>query len=158
MAKGRGGSSATSATRIKRQKKVAASLGIDLDASKSQPGKPKNKERTGRDKKDGKKEPRVKGYVPPVKPARAQPDPLDVGGLGRRLPPELVVVLKNISKKAEVTKVKALEELGSAWVEKALRVKEQDYQEYPNVDVISSLVEMTPAWVSFVLEFSSTMY
>jgi hypothetical protein len=158
MAKGK--SSASSATRKKHQKKAAASLGIDLDNSsaKSQPGKPKNKDKVGRGKKDGKKEPRIKAYIPPVKPARAQPDPLDVGGLARRLPPELVVVLKNVGKKAQITKARALEELGSMWVEKALRAsgrsgkklgEEEELGAAPEVGInaTSSLVEMIPAWV-----------
>lgn len=156
MVKSHGKSSASSATRKKQQKKAAASLGIDLDTispSKNQPGKPKNKEKSGRGKKDGKKEPRVKVYIPPVKPARAQPDPLEVGGLVRRLPPELVIVLRNVEKKAQVTKIKALEELGSTWVEKALRSggAEGD-NSLVDVDpnVVPSLVEMVPAWMHYI--------
>lgn len=163
MAKGHGKSSATSATRKKHQKKVAAALGIDLDPSSPQPGKAKNKDKdkSGRGKKDGKKEPRAKVYIPPVKPVRAQPDPLEVGGLARRLPPELVVVLRNVGKKAQVTKVRALEELGNVWVERAVKVKggglEEEREEREDgsvdVDVVSSLVEMVPAWVRFSLIF-----
>ncbi|KXN85569.1 E3 ubiquitin-protein ligase listerin [Leucoagaricus sp. SymC.cos] len=149
MPKGHGKSSATSATRKKHQKKTAASLGIDLDPSsltKPPSHKPKNKEKSGRGKKD-RKEPKVKVYIPPVKPARVLPDPLEAGGLARRLPPELVVVLRNVGKKAQVTKVKALEDLGSAWVEKALG--ENSLIEN-GIDVVSSLVEMTPAWTSYL--------
>jgi len=103
MVKGHGKSSASSATRIKHQKKAAVSLGIDLAATtsaKSQPGPHKNKEKTARSKNEGKKEPKVKAWVLPIKPARAQPDPLEVGGLASRLLPELVVVLRNVGKKA----------------------------------------------------------
>lgn len=145
-------SSASSATRKKHQKKAASALGIDVDPSsssaKQQVGgsKPKNKEKTARGKKDGKKsEPRVKAFIPPVKPGRRQPDPLDVGGLARRLPPELVVVLRNVGKKAQVTKIRALEELGSGWVERVGRSVGGDVGM-----VVSSLVEMIPAWVRFI--------
>ncbi|KAF9447824.1 hypothetical protein P691DRAFT_670660 [Macrolepiota fuliginosa MF-IS2] len=150
MPKAHGKSSATSATRKKHQKKVAAALGIDVDpasaaAKPSQPGKTKNKdkEKSGR----GRKEPKVKVYVPPVKPVRAQPDPLDVDGLARRLPPELVVVLRNVGKKAQVTKIRALEELGSGWVE---RVGEEGEEGGVGVDDVFSLVEMVPAWMHYV--------
>ncbi|KAJ3574319.1 hypothetical protein NP233_g1845 [Leucocoprinus birnbaumii] len=119
MVKGQGKSSASSNTRKKQLKKAAASLGIELDPSssaKNQPGKPKNKEKSGRGKKEGKKEPRVKVYIPPVKPARAQPDPLEVGGLARRLPPELVVVLKNVGKKAQITKTRGIGRFGMHYI------------------------------------------
>lgn len=150
MPKASGKSSASSATRKKHQKKAAIALGIDLEVPAKPQGstttKPKNKDKSGRGKKDGKKappEPRVKAYIPPVKPARAQPDPLEVGGLARRLPPELVVVLRNVGKKAQVTKIRALEELGSAWIERALVGGGRE----EGVDVAMSLVEMIPAWV-----------
>lgn len=133
MPKGPARSSASSATRKKHQRKAAVALGIEVDvnaapaaaSSQSQgPTKPKNKGKSGSGRRDGLKkkslEPKVKAYIPPVKPARAQPDPLEVGGLARRLPPELVVVLRNVGKKAQVTKIRALEELGSGWVERAL--------------------------------------
>lgn len=153
MPKAHGKSSATSATRKKHQKKAAVALGIDLESSsssaKQQPGKPKNKEKSARGKKDGKKEPRVKAYIPPVKPTRARPDPLDVDGLARRLPPELVVVLRNVGKKAQMTKMKALEELESAWVEKAVNPGMGGESGDMNVNIVESLAEMIPAWVRF---------
>jgi len=152
MVKGHGKSSASSATRIKHQKKAAVSLGIDLAATtsaKSQPGPHKNKEKTARSKNEGKKEPKVKAWVLPIKPARAQPDPLEVGGLASRLPPEMVVVLRNVGKKAQVTKIKALEDLKTNWVEKILRGNTTtDEGSGVDTDVLSSLVEMIPAWVS----------
>lgn len=91
-----------SATREKHQRKAAVVLGIQVDvnaapASPSQsqgPTKPKYKSKPAQ--RDGLKkiflELKVKVYIPPVKPARAQPDSLEVGGLARRLPPELMVV------------------------------------------------------------------
>jgi hypothetical protein len=153
-----GKSSASSATRKKHQKKAAVALGIDADPSSSSAkqqsgGKPKNKEKIGRGKKDGKKEPRVKAYIPPVKPVRSQPDPLDVGGLARRLPPDLVVILRNVGKKAQVTKIRALEELGSVWIEKAVGPVTAVDHDADGV-LVASLVEMIPAWVRFCFTFT----
>ena len=96
--------------------------------------KPSKKERGP---KKNAKEPRVKMYIPPVKPAPVQPDPLETTGLMHKLPPELLIVLRNLSKKAQVTKVRALEELQSAWVE---RYSEDGEMEYV-------LVTMLPVWV-----------
>lgn len=53
------------------------------------------------------------------------------------------MVLRNVGKKAQVTKIRALEELGSVWVERALVGGGGG----ENVDVAMSLVEMIPAWV-----------
>jgi len=150
MVKGHGKSSASSATRIKHQKKAASSLGIDLAATasaKTQSGPHKSKEKTAREKNEGKKEPKAKACVLPVKPARAQPDPLEIGGLASRLPPELVVVLRNVGKKAQITKIKALEDMKNNWVEKILRGK-TGTDSGVDANVLSSLVEMVPAWVS----------
>ena len=60
--------------------------------------------------------PKVKQYIPPPKPpAPPIPDPLDGQGLARTLPAELVVVLRRLGKKDEVTRRKGLEELKEGW-------------------------------------------
>ena len=86
-------------------------------------------------------------YIPPVKPAPVQPDPLETTGLARTLPADLLVVLRNISKKAQVTKIRALEELQTGWVEKCINDKEED-------SLASKLVEMLPVWVCSFLNLS----
>ncbi|TFK22367.1 hypothetical protein FA15DRAFT_681687 [Coprinopsis marcescibilis] len=133
MGKGtKGKSSATSGTRKKHAKK-------QLEPDTLQPQKKVKKDR-GK-KKD--KEPRKKVYIPPIKPAPVQPDPLETTGLARSLPSDLLVVLRSFSKKAQVTKIKALEELNSGWVEKALNEGEDGTLSYV-------LVEMLPVWMHHI--------
>lgn len=55
-----------------------------------------------------KKEPRVKMYIPPVKPAPVVPDPLETTGLAHTLPAELLVLLCNISKKAHDATIRGI--------------------------------------------------
>jgi E3 ubiquitin-protein ligase listerin len=134
MVKGNPKSSASSATRKKHAKKTATpdEPSPPLNASQKRP-------KTKAERKLLKKEPRVKMYIPPVKPAPVQPDPLETTGLARTLPADLLVVLRNISKKAQVTKIRALEELQTGWVEKCIKDKEDS--------LASKLVEMLPVWV-----------
>src|SRR5882672_4746887 len=108
MVKGNLKTSASSATRKKHANRLTSSEDQNPRAGKGPGGKGGKKN----------KEPRVKMYIPPVKPAPLQPDPLETTGLAHTLPPELLVVLKNLSKKAQVTKVRALEDLQAVWVDK----------------------------------------
>ncbi|PPQ64462.1 hypothetical protein CVT24_008472 [Panaeolus cyanescens] len=133
MVKGNPKSSATSATRKKHAKKHA---GPEDQA----PQKEKKKQRGEKGKK---KEPRVKMYIPPVKPAPALPDPLETTGLSRSLPADLLVVLRNISKKAQVTKIRALEEFQSKWVEPCLKGSD-------DTGLVYIVVEMLPVWLHHV--------
>ncbi|RDX54789.1 hypothetical protein OH76DRAFT_1398200 [Lentinus brumalis] len=130
----KGKSSASSATRKKHARKAAAGQGVA-----EEPQVPKEKKPKGKDKKS-KKEPRKKVYIPPVKPARVQPDPLDTLGLAQRLPPELLVVLRLLSKKDATTKRRALEDLQTAWVGRAKRGDEGEY-------LIHTLQETIPVWL-----------
>jgi hypothetical protein len=131
MVKGNPKSSATSGTRKKHLKKHAP---VD---------EPPPKEKRSKKAERGQKNvPRVKIYVPPVKPAPVQPDPLETTGLAHTLPADLLIILRNISKKAQVTKIRALEELQAAWVDKCLK-------EGPESLLVYILVEMLPVWVSF---------
>jgi hypothetical protein len=140
MAKGaKGKSSATSATRKKHAKKHAEP---EDDSSNIRVKKDKGK------KKD-KKEPKKKVYIPPVKPAPIQPDPLETTGLAHTLPADLLVVLRNFNKKAQVTKIRALEDLNSAWIEKAIN-------EGPDGVACYTLVEMVPVWVWLLLRYYTT--
>lgn len=137
MAKGSGKSSATSGTRKKHAKKATDT--VEPDASQTKEKRAKNKE-----KGKGKKEPRQKVYIPPVKPAPLQPDPLETTGIAHQLPPELLVVLRSLGKKAVVTKARALEDLQSGWVERALVGDE---------DLIPTLHIMFPVWMHHVSPF-----
>jgi hypothetical protein len=132
MAKGGGKSSASSGTRKKHAKKAGAGQPEEVIPKEK---KPKIKQRGQK-----KKEPRIKVFIPPVKPAPIQPDPLETTGLVHSLPPELLIVLRSFSKKAQVTKIRALEELQSAWVDKCR--KEGD-----DGTLVYVLVEMLPVWV-----------
>lgn len=134
MAKGSGKSSASSGTRKKHAKKAAGP--IEPDAGQMKEKRAKNKE-----KGKGKKEPKQKVYIPPVKPAPVQPDPLETTGIAHQLPPELLVVLRGLGKKAVVTKAKALDDLQSGWVDRALAGDE---------DLIPTLHIMFPVWMHHV--------
>ena len=133
MAKGK--SSASSATRKKHARKAAAAHGEPA----AEPQVPKEKKPKGKEKGKKNKEPRKKVYIPPVKPAPVQPDPLDTLGIAQRIPAELLVVLRLLAKKDSVTKRRALEDLQADWVEKARRTNDEI--------VLSALTEALPVWV-----------
>jgi hypothetical protein len=132
MVKGNPKSSASSATRKKHAKRTATQ-------NQAEDSEPLNKEKKGKGKDKRKKEPRQKIYIPPVKPAPPQPDPLDTTGLAHTLPAELLVVLRSIGKKAEVTKVRALEDLQTSWVDKCKNGEDES--------LVSTLLDMLPVWV-----------
>ncbi|EIW76996.1 hypothetical protein CONPUDRAFT_157270 [Coniophora puteana RWD-64-598 SS2] len=135
-------SSASSGTR----KKVARK-----QATKSQPAdahpppaQPKEKKPKGKQAKAlAKAEPKKKVYVPPPKPVKPQPDPLDAHGIAHQLPPELVVVLRALGKKDPVTKAKALDELNARWIDQAAKETAGDNGEG---EVAYALVAMMPVW------------
>lgn len=120
--------SASSGTRKKHAKRAAGPEAIPTQQQ------PKIKDKG---KKGAKKEPKQKSYVAPVKPVAAQPDPLDTTGLAHRLPSELVVILRTLTKKATVTKAKALEDLQAGWVNR------------DSEDTVDVLVDLLPVWVCF---------
>ncbi|KAI0336704.1 hypothetical protein GY45DRAFT_1377084 [Cubamyces sp. BRFM 1775] len=134
----KGKSSASSGTRKKHARKAAAAHG----GAPEEPQQPKEKKPKGKDKKS-KKEPRKKVYIPPVKPAPVQPDPLDTLGLAQKLPPELLIVLRLLSKKDATTKRRALEELQSVWISKARRGGDDEYLVYTLHDII-------PVWLHHI--------
>ena len=131
----KGKSSASSATRKKHARKAAAAHGDLVE----EPQVTKEKKPKGKDKKS-KKEPRKKVYIPPVKPAPVQPAPLYTLVLAQKLPPELLVVLRLLSKKDATTKRRALEDLQTSWVGRVKRGEEGEYLLY-------TLQEIVPVWV-----------
>ncbi|KIK58369.1 hypothetical protein GYMLUDRAFT_45278 [Collybiopsis luxurians FD-317 M1] len=86
--------------------------------------------------KELEKQQRQKAYVAPTKPQPVKPDPLDSTGLAYVLPPELVIVLRNLGKKAVKTREKALDELDNSWLN-----RRED-------DQVQILVDMLPVWLS----------
>ncbi|KAH9932237.1 uncharacterized protein B0H18DRAFT_1083328 [Fomitopsis serialis] len=123
-------SSATSATRKKHARKAAAPVG-----QAEEPQIPKEKKASKKEKKS--KEPRKKVYIPPVKPAPVQPDPLDTLGIAQKLPPELLVVLRRLAKKDSITKRRALEDFQTGWVDKARSEN----------GLLEVIAETLPVWV-----------
>lgn len=138
-------SSASSATRKKHAKKAA---GDDVaNDNQAQAGRGKaggGKGGKGKGKKNA--EPRVKIYIPPVKPQALQRDPVDVLNLATSLPPDLLVVFRKLTKKDAVTRRRALEELLSGWVEKLMAVSVDE--EERDVALVSLEIAL-PIWVRF---------
>ncbi|KAJ3861751.1 hypothetical protein EV359DRAFT_46545 [Lentinula novae-zelandiae] len=90
--------------------------------------------------KELEKQQRQKSYIAPTKPQPIKPDPLDSTGLAYVLPGELVIVLRNLGKKAVKTREKALDDLENGWVNSD-RTKESSGQEH-------ILIDMLPVWLS----------
>jgi hypothetical protein len=119
-------SSASSATRKKHARKAAGTQDGD-DQSHTQPhpkGKQPREKGGGKSSKKSKNEPRKKVYIPPTRPTPVRPDPLDNRALAATLPPDLVVLLRGLGKKARETKVRSLEDFGREWVEPARKSAE----------------------------------
>ncbi|KAI6021831.1 hypothetical protein BKA83DRAFT_4494387 [Pisolithus microcarpus] len=146
MAKGQK-SSATAGTRKKNARKATAAVPGQQTSSAVPVNKPPKNTGKGSKREMREARKREKVYVPPVKPTPPQLDPLDATGLARILPPDLVVVLRNLGKKDAVTKTKALEEL-SKWVDSAAKepsdARDEDYVGGEKTNVI---VEMLPVWL-----------
>ncbi|KAI0305195.1 hypothetical protein B0F90DRAFT_1702407 [Multifurca ochricompacta] len=144
MTKAGSKSSASSATRKKHVRKAVAKDAPPTDAPILTMGKkPK-----GKDKGKNKEPPRKKAYVPPVKPQPVQQDPIDTYGLAQRLPAELLVVLRGLSKKDTVTKTKALEELRAAWIDRVELLRDDD--DHQDMDCLARLEALTlslPVWM-----------
>ncbi|KAL1737893.1 hypothetical protein HDZ31DRAFT_70651, partial [Schizophyllum fasciatum] len=108
-------SSASSGTRKKNARKAAGKGGAPPPPA---PPSKQGAKLTKKERKELKSQPRQKQYIPPTKPQPAQRDPLETSGLLTTLPPQLVVVLRNLNKKAWPTKIRALEDLRAAWVDR----------------------------------------
>ena len=143
-------SSASSATRKKHARKAAATKDGPTDV----PNLPKDKKPKGKDKGKNKEPPRKKAYVLPVKPQPVQQDPIDALGLAQRLPPELLVVLRGLSKKDTVTKTKALEELRVGWIDRVQLLSNNDDQDADAYASLEALTLSLPIWVRSISCFS----
>ncbi|KAJ7484291.1 hypothetical protein FB451DRAFT_1231984 [Mycena latifolia] len=121
-------SSASSATRKKHTRKAAGPV-VETEA-------PPPREKGKKHRPD---RPRQKAYIAPVKTSAALADPLETTGLAHRPPPELFVVLRSLGKKAPVTKVRALEELQSGWVDRC--------GEDGDESVVYALLDMVLVWL-----------
>lgn len=139
--------SASSATRKKHARKAAVKDGPPTDV----PNLPKDKKPKGKDKGKIKEPPRKKAYVQPVKPQPVQQDPIDALGLAQRLPPELLVVLRGLSKKDTVTKTKALEELRVGWIDRVHLLSDSDDQDADAYARLDALTLSLPIWVRSIL-------
>jgi len=135
-------SSASAGTRKKHAKKS----GNDKDEAAMEQERPQRGQKK-LSKAQKKALPKIKQYIPPPKPP-APPilDPLDGQGLARTLPPDLVVVLRRLGKKDDVTRRKGLEELREGWVAEVLRPSNEDEIEKEMEE--SSLQSSVPVWVS----------
>jgi hypothetical protein len=138
-------SSASAGTRKKNARKAAK--GGDEDGEGAAP---QQKTQQGKNKKLSKAQkralPKAKRYIPPPKaPAPPISNPLDSQGLANQLPAELVVILRGLGKKDDVTRRKALEELKEGWVSQVTSEKgdevEREVQE-------AALLTSVPVWVS----------
>ena len=145
-------SSASSATRKKHARKAAATKD---DPPTDVPNLPKDKKSKVKDKGRNKEPPRKKVYVLPVKPQPVQQDPIDALGLAQRLPPELLIVLRGLSKKDTVTKTKALEELRAGWMDRVHLLSDNDDQDADTYARLEALTLSLPIWVRVCLVFSS---
>jgi hypothetical protein len=144
-------SSASSATRKKHARKAATKDGPPTDV----PNLPKDKKPKGKDKGKIKEPPRKKAYVVPVKPQPVQQDPIDALGLAQRLPPELLVVLRGLSKKDTVTKTKALEELRVGWIDRVHLLSDSNDQDPDVYTRLDALMLSLPIWVRSISCLSS---
>lgn len=134
------GSSASSGTRKKNQaKKIAKLAQTDPNAAADLAQQPLKTATKGSGPKLNKRDKAAqkvkrgvaKPYTPPPKPpAPAVPDPLESMGLSASLPGGLVVVLRKLGKKDEVTRRRALEDL-QTWL---LRVKKEGADDITDVD------------------------
>jgi len=142
-------SSASAGTRKKNAKKAAGKDGEDgPPATKNQPKKMQRGQKK-LSKAQQRALPKIKQYVPPPKPpAPPIPDPLDGQGLARTLPAELVVVLRRLGKKDDVTRRKGLEELREGWILEIAKTGLDEEQEVERETKESALECAVPVWVS----------
>jgi hypothetical protein len=145
MAKGATNTSTSSATRKKHARKAASKDAPPTDV----PSLPKEKKPKGKDKGKGKEPPRKKAYIPPVKPQPVQQDPIDTLGLAQRLPAELLLVWRGLSKKDAVTKNKALEELRAGWIDRVhlLLSDINGHRDAEGLARLEALILSLPVWV-----------
>ncbi|WWD19092.1 hypothetical protein CI109_103550 [Kwoniella shandongensis] len=141
------GSSASAGTRKKHAKKAGKDVEDDQGPSNNG-GTTKQRGQKKLSKAQKKALPKVKQYIPPPKPpAPPIPDPLDGQGLARTLPAELVVVLRRLGKKDDVTRRKGLEELRDGWVSEVSRSGGTEDEEIEKEIKESALLSAIPVWL-----------
>ena len=148
----KGSRSKTSATPATRKKHAAASAAKRGEASepKAQPAAPKpgkpnapGQPKKKLSKKERKALAKKKAWVPPPKPPKQAPYPLDSMGLASLLPPDLVVLLRKALKKDIITRVRTLESL-LAWIQG----RPQEAHETLSVEErCEAIALMLPCWV-----------
>ena len=137
-------SSASAGTRKKHAKKAAGKDGETDNAPKQQPKKLQRGQKK-LSKAQQRALPKVKQYIPPPKPpAPLIPDPLDGQGLAKMLPAELVVILRRLGKKDDITRRKGLDDLRE-WVLNVLKEDDEVEREIQE----SNLGTAIPVWVSY---------
>ncbi|WVR00029.1 hypothetical protein IAU59_007171 [Kwoniella sp. CBS 9459] len=144
-------SSASAGTRKKHAKKAAKAHGDegDLDNVPIPSGQKPQRGQKKLSKAQKKALPKIKQYIPPPKPpAPPIPDPLDGQGLARTLPAELVVVLRRLGKKDDVTRRKGLEELRDGWTNELLKSSElSEDNELERELKETALLSAVPVWL-----------
>lgn len=140
--------SASAGTRKKHAKKAAKQNGedeneIDVNVGEARPAQ-RGQKKVKLSKAQKRAMPKAKQYTPPPKaPAPPIPNPLDSQGLANQLPAELVVVLRGLGKKDDVTRRKALEELKD-WTSGAVTGEDEVEKEIKETALLSAV----PVWVS----------
>lgn len=150
MAKGsRSKTSATPATRKKHAAASAAKRGETAE-QKAQPAAPKpgkpnppGQPKKKLSKKERKALAKKKAWVPPPKPPKQAPYPLESMGLASLLPPDLVVLLRKALKKDIVTRVRTLESL-LAWIQGRYN---ESHEELSVEERCEAIALMLPCWV-----------
>ncbi|OCF39032.1 hypothetical protein I317_07169 [Kwoniella heveanensis CBS 569] len=144
-------SSASAGTRKKYAKKAAKAHGddsADLDNLPIPSGQKPQRGQKKLSKAQKKALPKIKQYIPPPKPpAPPIPDPLDGQGLARTLPAELVVVLRRLGKKDDVTRRKGLEELREGWTNEVLKSGGSEDDELERELKETALLSAIPVWL-----------
>ncbi|WVF72830.1 hypothetical protein IAT40_007648 [Kwoniella sp. CBS 6097] len=144
-------SSASAGTRKKHAKKAAKAHGddpADLDSLPIPSGQKPQRGQKKLSKAQKKALPKIKQFIPPPKPpAPPIPDPLDGQGLARTLPAELVVVLRRLGKKDDVTRRKGLEELREGWTNEVLKSGGSEDDELDRELKETALLSAIPVWL-----------
>ena len=112
-----------------------------LKGEREKSSEAKGDKHRGKQTKGKNKEPRTKVYIPPYKPPPVRPDPLDSLGIGKQLPPDLLVVLRRLGKKDSTTKCKAMDDMQEEWINKAVKGDDAELR-------MASLLTSMPVWVS----------
>nr|XP_018261516.1 uncharacterized protein I303_05954 [Kwoniella dejecticola CBS 10117]OBR83674.1 hypothetical protein I303_05954 [Kwoniella dejecticola CBS 10117] len=146
-------SSASAGTRKKNARKAAKGAGEEFNPDDLPPPQKQGMKLQRGQKKLSKAQkkalPKIKQYIPPPKPpAPPIPDPLDGLGLARTLPAELVVVLRRLGKKDDVTRRKGLEELREGWVNELVSKKDLGEDEELERELKeTALLSAIPVWL-----------